>query len=58
MTAAPAPALTAPARTGAAGLLTFKIVMGVIAVAFSLIIGVWAEPLSIFSNIAVYTFMR
>ena len=32
--------------------------MGVIAVAFSLIIGVWAEPLSIFSNIAVYTFMR
>ena len=32
--------------------------MGVIAVAFTLIIGVWAEPLSIFSNVAVYTFMR
>ena len=32
--------------------------MGVIAVAFTLIIGVWAEPLSIFTNIAVYTFMR
>ena len=32
--------------------------MGVIAVAFTLVIGVWAEPLSIFSNIAVYTFMR
>ena len=32
--------------------------MGVIAVAFTLIFGVWAEPLSIFSNIAVYTFMR
>ena len=32
--------------------------MGVIAVLFTLIIGVWAEPLSIFSNIAVYTFMR
>ena len=31
--AAPAPALTAPSRTGAAGLLTFKIVMSVIAVA-------------------------
>ena len=31
--AAVTPALTAPARTGAAGLLTFKIVMGVIAVA-------------------------
>ena len=32
--------------------------MGVIAVAFTLIIGIWAEPLSIFTNIAVYTFMR
>lgn len=32
--------------------------MGVIAVAFTLVIGIWAEPLSIFSNIAVYTFMR
>ena len=32
--------------------------MGVIAVLFTLIIGVWAEPLSIFSNIAIYTFMR
>lgn len=32
--------------------------MGVIAVAFTIIFGVWAEPLSIFSNIAVYTFMR
>jgi len=32
--------------------------MGIIAVAFTLIIGVWAEPLSIFSNVAVYTFMR
>lgn len=31
--AAPAPALTAPSRTGADGLLTFKIVMSVIAVA-------------------------
>ena len=32
--------------------------MGVIAVAFTLIIGVWAEPLAIFTNVAVYTFMR
>ena len=32
--------------------------VGVLAAACALIIGVWAEPLSIFSNIAVYTFMR
>ena len=32
--------------------------VGVLAAACALIIGVWAEPLSIFINIAVYTFMR
>ena len=32
--------------------------VGVLAVFCTLVVGVWAEPLSILSNIAVYTFMR
>lgn len=33
-------------------------VVGVLAIVFVLAIGIWAEPLAFFSNIAVYTFMR
>ena len=32
--------------------------VGVLAVLCTLIVGIWAQPLSILSNIAVYTFMR
>ena len=31
---------------------------GVLSVLFALVIGIWAEPLSIFSNVAIYTFMQ
>ena len=31
---------------------------GIVAVLFSLVIGIWAEPLSVVSNIAIHTFMR